>query len=315
MTLFTETGDERYFRQFQSAIAIPLADRAARRALEEDIPNLAAAHDGFLEGGNHPDDIPDLIWLFRDFGNVSYMATAIRLWREMDSALDEVKSLGDELHKDYPNSSASPDRINARLLQIEEVNRRLVPLALAFSESLGTGSRAVKYLLAVANILTSAVLIGLIIWHTGRLLKQRLAFEDALKAEKERAQVTLASLGEAVISTDADGCIDYMNHEAERLIGSTIGAAKGSSVAALFDIVEDDPTELSHQLIVQPLFDDATWRERLLVRRDATRCPYLSWARLSGRMARRLALYLFSMTGPKSGTLSGVFPGRRHMTH
>ena len=273
MTLFTETGDERYFRQFQSAIAIPLADRAARRALEEDIPNLAAAHDGFLEGGNHPDDIPDLIWLFRDFGNVSYMATAIRLWRETDSALDEVKSLGDELHDDYPNSSASPDRINARLLQIEEVNRRLVPLALAFSESLGTGSRAVKFLLAVANILTSAVLTGLIIWHTGRLLKQRLAFEDALKAEKERAQVTLASLGEAVISTDAAGCIDYMNHEAERLIGSTIGAAKGSPLAALFDIVEDDPTKLSPRPIVQHLFDDATWRERLLVRRDASAVP------------------------------------------
>ena len=35
--------------------------------------------------------------------------------------------------------------------------------------------------------------------------------EQAMFAEKERAQVTLQSIGDAVITTDREGRIDYMN--------------------------------------------------------------------------------------------------------
>ncbi len=42
--------------------------------------------------------------------------------------------------------------------------------------------------------------------------------EAALRAEKERAQATLASLGESVISTDVAGRVVYMNAAAERLL-------------------------------------------------------------------------------------------------
>ncbi|WP_404788051.1 EAL domain-containing protein [Altericista sp. CCNU0014] len=43
--------------------------------------------------------------------------------------------------------------------------------------------------------------------------------EKALFEEKELAQVTLASIGDAVITTDAEGCIGYVNPAAEKLMG------------------------------------------------------------------------------------------------
>jgi len=43
--------------------------------------------------------------------------------------------------------------------------------------------------------------------------------EEELYEEKERARVTLAAIGDAVISTDAAGCIKHMNPAAERLSG------------------------------------------------------------------------------------------------
>jgi PAS domain-containing protein len=47
----------------------------------------------------------------------------------------------------------------------------------------------------------------------------RKAAEDALFLEKERAQVTLNSIGDAVISTDISGNITYLNQVAERMTG------------------------------------------------------------------------------------------------
>ena len=46
-------------------------------------------------------------------------------------------------------------------------------------------------------------------------ITERKRAEQAIFAEKERAQVTLQSIGDAVISTDAEGRIDYINPVAE----------------------------------------------------------------------------------------------------
>ena len=45
------------YQRFVEAIAIPLGDRKARTELERPKPDLAVARRGFLEGGNHPDDV------------------------------------------------------------------------------------------------------------------------------------------------------------------------------------------------------------------------------------------------------------------
>src|ERR1700682_4125345 len=101
ISLYAQTGDEQFFGRFKSAVAVPLADRAARYALEQRTPDLNAARDGFVGGGNHPDDIPGIIWLFRYFQDVPYMANAIRHWRETDPFLDQLASLGDAIHEDF----------------------------------------------------------------------------------------------------------------------------------------------------------------------------------------------------------------------
>src|ERR1043165_5361440 len=56
---------------------------------------------------------------------------------------------------------------------------------------------------------------------------ERRQAEEALHRERERAQVTLASIGDGVIRTGPDGTIDYLNPVAERLTGWTSEDALG----------------------------------------------------------------------------------------
>ena len=270
ISLYSQTGDEQFFGRFKVAVAVPLADRAARYALEQTTPDLNAARDGFLGGGNHPDDIPGIIWLFRYFQDVPYMAKAIRHWRETDPFLDQLASLGDAIHEDFSGGPGTAVHAEVRKQQIDLIDRRLAPFARAFSDSLGEGSRSIKFLLTVANLLTAILLVFLIVWHTRKMLKQRLIFENALKVEKQQAQVTLASLGEAVISTDADGRLEYMNPTAERLTGCTTAEARGSPLSSLFSIADEASGEANDRLINQSLGNGVTLDRQLLVRRDSS---------------------------------------------
>ena len=95
-------------------------------------------------------------------------------------------------------------------------------------------------LLTFANLVTAALLILLAVWRTRKLLAQRQAFQLALNAERERAQITLASIGQAVISTGADGRLDYMNAVAEKLLACPFGTARGKPIAWLFRLVDKD---------------------------------------------------------------------------
>src|SRR6201992_4441556 len=70
----------------------------------------------------------------------------------------------------------------------------------------------------------------------GRLLRlvgvelditERKIYEEALFREKESAQITLQSIGDGVITTDAHSTIDYINAVAEELPGWRVEDALG----------------------------------------------------------------------------------------
>ena len=68
---------------------------------------------------------------------------------------------------------------------------------------------------------------------------ERKRAEMAMFAAKERAQVTLQSIGDAVITTDALGQIDYLNPVAESLVGWDNHEALGRPIAAVLTLVDE----------------------------------------------------------------------------
>jgi diguanylate cyclase (GGDEF)-like protein/PAS domain S-box-containing protein len=67
---------------------------------------------------------------------------------------------------------------------------------------------------------------------------ERKAAEEALFLEKERAQVTLDSIADAVISTDAAGNVTYLNSVAESLLGWSREEAGGRPINDVFRLVD-----------------------------------------------------------------------------
>lgn len=187
LNLYLHSGEASQFTHYQASLAVPIGDEFARWALERDPVDVEAARVGLLQGGNHPDDVPGLIWLFRYFSRVSFLQEAIHEWAATDPMLLELSVFGEVIRSELAHGPIE-DRDRLRLLssRLSELNTQFTVHAKRFSTVLGEGSRAIKVTLTCINIVAAATLILLLIWHTRRLMLQRQAFEDALHAERER---------------------------------------------------------------------------------------------------------------------------------
>ena len=84
--------------------------------------------------------------------------------------------------------------------------------------------------------------------------------EDALFLEKVRAQVTLESIGDGVITTDAVGRIVYMNPVAEQFTEWKSDAAHGKPLSEVFKIFDEESNRLEEYPIHYCLQDGRTIR-------------------------------------------------------
>lgn len=86
----------------------------------------------------------------------------------------------------------------------------------------------------------------------------RAAHAEALFEEKERAQVTLNSIGDAVLSCDVSSRVTYLNKVAERLTGWTGEAAAGRPIEDVFRIMDATTRAVIPNPMVQAMFEDKT---------------------------------------------------------
>jgi len=240
LNLYADSRDESIFRKYQQAIAVPEGGHDLRVALDRQPPDLEAARTGILQGGNHPDDVSSLIWLYLNFRHFSYLEEAIDLWTVGDGYLIELDTVARQMHDSIAEGTASETDIRGWQARIFAINDSVTPAAKAFSDALGEGSRFILRLLLVTNFATALGLIVLALLRTHKLLAQRQVFANALQLEKERAQITLQSIGDGVITTDVEGAIAYMNPAAEAMTHWKAEHATGLPLAALFNLLDDN---------------------------------------------------------------------------
>ncbi len=102
---------------------------------------------------------------------------------------------------------------------------------------------------------------------------QRKRTEADLAAEKELLAVTLSSIGDGVVSTDAGGRIIMLNPVAEAMTGWSEGEARGKPISEVFNFIDeksgqrwDDPVGQ----LIQENGGASSSQQMLLVARDGT---------------------------------------------
>jgi diguanylate cyclase (GGDEF)-like protein/PAS domain S-box-containing protein len=109
------------------------------------------------------------------------------------------------------------------------------------------------------------------LFHALTRVIERQAMEEALFFEQQRAQVTLSSIGDAVLTTDLPGRVTYLNPVAERMTGWSRHEAAGRPLEEVFRIVDGRNRRPARNPMTQAIRLDRTvglTPDCLLVRRD-----------------------------------------------
>lgn len=102
-------------------------------------------------------------------------------------------------------------------------------------------------------------------------ITERKLYEEALFREKESAQITLRSIGDGVITTDANCIVEYINPVAEELSGWKVDDASGRPIDEIFRGFHEEtcePLENPLAVSIRRSRSIKSVRPTLLIRRD-----------------------------------------------
>jgi diguanylate cyclase (GGDEF)-like protein/PAS domain S-box-containing protein len=102
-------------------------------------------------------------------------------------------------------------------------------------------------------------------------ITERKLYEDALFKEKESAQITLQSIGDGVITTDAHLVVEYLNPTAEGLTGWKFEEAQGKNIDDIFRGFHEEtcePLENPLSVAIRRARAIKSVRPTLLIKRD-----------------------------------------------
>lgn len=134
------------------------------------------------------------------------------------------------------------------------------------------------------NLIVSALMVFFILFFVmvitrktflsvNKILIKQKRTENDLYNQKERIQITLESIGDAVISTDNSGIITYLNPVAEELTKWSSELAVGQSLTKIFNIVNEDTGKPSTEIVRRVLHEGLTVglaNHTILIARDGS---------------------------------------------
>jgi PAS domain S-box-containing protein len=117
--------------------------------------------------------------------------------------------------------------------------------------------------------------------HVGRVwtfrdITEHKRIENALKKQSEWLRITLSSIGDGVITTDAGGRVTFLNPVAESLTGWTTEEARGVLLEQVFQIINEETRESVESPSARALREDCVVglaNHTILIAKDGTETP------------------------------------------
>lgn len=266
---YADSGDQSHYRAFRQALQIPLGYRRARLELEAPDPDLPVVREGLMTGGSAPRDIGPMVFLFRVFHDLPYMADAIAIWRRADTLILRLEQVGEQIHGRVSLGAPAAPEVQRLLAELDGINRTLTRLEEEFSVLQTNGARWIHGAVRWAAVALMAALIGiagLVLWRiTAKIAKT----EAALVRSEERFRSLADANVLGIVFWAQDGTIREANDAFLGLVGyprTALGRLNWTDLTP-------NPARPVHERAVRDLGAQGrcTPYEQELQRRDGTR--------------------------------------------
>lgn len=207
---YSFTRDAWDYEGFLSAVAVPLGDRQARIELEKTHPDMAKVEAGFLQGGNHPDDIPRMAQLYRWLLEFRNFPDTTESWKKADDLLDRLVETAEELHTRI-RAEVPDEEIGPLLDRIDVLNSELTSMEEDFASAMNDGARDLERVLLWSFVGGSLLLLTAAVLIAWALLINVRRSEEALQESERRYRALAENSAVGIWHIDATGTTTYLN--------------------------------------------------------------------------------------------------------
>jgi signal transduction histidine kinase len=190
---------------YREALKVPEGDRLAREAMNHDPMDRPRISAYLQAGGNHADDVDNMIMLFQRLADRWVFKEALQAWIEGDALILQLDGQAHAL-EEAVRAQAPLQQIQVNTSQIVTINDKLKQHEFHFGQSLGRAARMTENAL-IGTIIGSALLLSLInILLTRRMLNEQVAHQATLAGVNRRWELasTAAGLGLYELNTATD---------------------------------------------------------------------------------------------------------------
>jgi signal transduction histidine kinase len=226
---YLSLGEEQFYNLYSDEIKVPLGDSIARVQLLKG-GSYEKIKAGFIQGKNHEEDVDDMIWLFRNFKNISFMKQAILIWKEADQLIGRLLVVGDQTRQKVSSHQITEEEKEKTIKRINELTTQLTVKERAFSDLLGATARKINLYLFAANFFIILFIISCVVAYTYKGIQQ------LVKAKKE-LEATNKNLNE--INQELDSFIYAASHDLKSPINNLEGLINLIRQPSLQDTQED----------------------------------------------------------------------------
>lgn len=256
---YAEHGDPVDLASARTQLDVLIGDMQARKAMSRDPVDREAAVAGLLQGRNHPEDIPGMIWLYRHFSDWPHLRDAVAVWEASDADIEALSEIADDLEQAHARSGSLPEARRAALMdRLERVNARSYQRTEAFIEAMTDATRWLRQTLMITGVVVVGI-IGLLAMLLGwRLIRVVSASRRRFKAIFEQAAVGMAELtaNRRFISVNAALCniLGYPEQELlarrlDDLLHSEDRESKSGGLRGIGQNDDDGPVTLEQRFV------------------------------------------------------------------
>ena len=266
---YLHSGDPDSANAYERALRIQRYFSKARELVISAPEDTQGISEVLLPTGMAPDDIDKAVRLQRYVGRSAMFQEAFGFWLAAEKSFMELDPIYQKIIV-YRNMAERSQEVQDALAgQIALIDSTIQPLEEHFARKMGEAThRVARWLVGIEILLLVTLLVG-IVFRTKRILGERRQIAEALAAERQRAVITLATIGDAVITVDEQGQVNYMNEAAHRLCQRPMPTAAEQALK-LHDLVHL-VDEASGKEVTSPLQQLLDSKETLL-QNDSSHC-------------------------------------------
>lgn len=252
LTAYVQNGDEAHYQAFLAEMNVTLGDHRARLEMDKANPDMQVVEDGFVAGRLSKEDVPNLAWLYRNFGWEPHISSAVQVWRVADENITILIGLAEQLHATVSAPVRDQAKVDALATQVYAMDDRLTVLENEFSRILGSGARWLASVATWSAIGLTVVFVGGALWISS--VVARHVTRSMAKLQNAAVAVTAGNLTSRVALEGKDEvaavgrAFDQMTQRLETLMheGEQRAAALSESLAQFQALSEGSPLGIFH---------------------------------------------------------------------